>query len=128
MLSIGEILNDTYRIEERIGAGGGGELFKAYHLRMKKYVAIKRIKEEIKDLVNIRAEVDLLKGLNNEHIPNVSDFIENGNDIYTVMDYIDGENMEQVYKKLDKPYSESVIKDYALQLCNAVKCIHRGTA
>ena len=126
MLSIGEILNETYRIDERIGAGGGGEVFKAYHLRMEKHVAIKRIKEEVKGIVNIRAEVDIMKKINNEHIPSVSDFIELDGDIYTVMDYIDGENMDQIYKKQEAPYSEAEVKKYALQLCNAIKCIHNN--
>jgi len=70
-----------------VGAGGGGEVFKAYHLRMEKYVAVKIIKEEVKGILHIRAEVDLLKGLNNEHIPSVSDFIEDNGILYSNSSY-----------------------------------------
>ena len=47
MLEIGQVLNDSYKIIERIGSGGGGIIYKAYHLRMRKDVAIKLIKMSI---------------------------------------------------------------------------------
>ena len=51
---------NTYEIVARIGSGNSGIVYKAYHKNMNKYVVLKKVKEDIKDLVNARAEVDVL--------------------------------------------------------------------
>ena len=38
-----------YEIIEKIGAGNSGEVYKAYHKNLKKYVVLKKIRAEIKD-------------------------------------------------------------------------------
>lgn len=47
MLKSGQILNGTYKVLCSIGAGGNGVVFQAYHLRIKKNVAIKLIKDNL---------------------------------------------------------------------------------
>ena len=69
MLKPEQILNDTYKIIEQIGSGGGGIIYKAYHLRMRKDVAIKLIKNDINGKINNRSEVDVLKNLKNDYLP-----------------------------------------------------------
>ncbi|MBQ5318826.1 MAG: hypothetical protein J6K17_14060, partial [Oscillospiraceae bacterium] len=66
MIQTGQILNDTYEVLESLGSGTGGIIFKAYHKRMKKYVAIKLIKNELRDKTDIRLEIDVLKNLKHE--------------------------------------------------------------
>ena len=44
----GKRLNDTYTLLETIGAGGGGIVYKAYHERLKTYVVVKKIKDQVK--------------------------------------------------------------------------------
>lgn len=44
MLFGGDIVNDTYSIVEEIGSGGMGVVYLAYHLRLEKYVVMKKIK------------------------------------------------------------------------------------
>ena len=36
----GEILDGTYQIIKNIGKGGTGVIYKAYHMRLKKYVVV----------------------------------------------------------------------------------------
>ena len=52
MITTGQVLNDTYEVISRLGSGGGGIIYKAYHKRMKKYVAIKLIKDNLKGEIN----------------------------------------------------------------------------
>ena len=54
-------LNDTYTLLEQIGSGGGGIVYKAYHNRLKTYVVAKQIKEGVKNILESRAEADILK-------------------------------------------------------------------
>ena len=56
-------VSDTYEILGKIGEGNSGEIYKAYHKNLGKEVVLKKIKTEIKDFVNNRAEVDVLKNL-----------------------------------------------------------------
>ena len=44
-------LNDTYTIVDEIGSGGGGVVYKAYHERLKTYVVVKQIKENVKGIL-----------------------------------------------------------------------------
>ncbi len=60
MIHPGNLLNDTYEIIEQLGSGGSGIIYKAYHRRMRKFVAVKLIKDEIKEDLHNRAEVDVL--------------------------------------------------------------------
>lgn len=123
MITKGQVLNDTYEVIERLGSGGGGIIYKAYHRRMQKYVAIKLIKDEIKCGLNIRSEVDMLKNLKNDFLPQVIDFVEDGNDVYTVMEFIEGQNFKQLIYS-GRKFDEKQARKYAFQLCKAVEYLH----
>ena len=56
MIQQGSVINDTYRIDEKIGAGGGGTVYKAYHLRLQKYVVVKRINDAWVGVMDSRKE------------------------------------------------------------------------
>ena len=123
MVEIGQILNDTYKIIAPLGEGGGGTVFLAYHMRMNENVAVKLIKNNAKEFIHNRAEADILKGLKNDFLPQVIDFAEDGNDVYTVMEYIEGKNFKQLIEGGRRFSEEQVIK-YGLQLCSALKYLH----
>lgn len=123
MISTGQVLNDTYEIGERLGSGGGGIIYKAYHRRMRKIVAIKLIKDDIKGELSNRTEVDVLKNLKHEYLPQVLDFAMDGDDIYTVMEFVEGQNFKQLITS-GRTFTEKQVKKYALQLCEAVKYLH----
>lgn len=123
MITIGQILNNTYKITEQLGSGGGGIVFKAYHLRLEKYVAIKLIKEKVRGKINERAEADILKGLKHEGLPQVYDFVNDGDDIYTVMEFIDGRSLYEIIKE-KKTISYIQTIEWAKQLCSATAYLH----
>ena len=123
MLQIGDVLGGIYEITEKIGSGGGGIIFKANHLRMEKTVALKLIKEDVKGIIENRAEVDILKNLKNDFLPQVLDFVEDNNDVYTVMEFIEGQDLS-VLVKSGKQFDEKNVIKYAVQLCGAVEYLH----
>lgn len=124
MLKKGDILDGIYQVEDQIGKGGGGVVFKARHLRLETDVVIKQIKEEAKGKLEMRAEADILKNLRHSYIPRVIDFSEKDGDVYTVMDYIEGKNFSQLMKEGQKFSQQQVIK-WAGQLCEALEYLHR---
>ena len=54
------VINKTYEITEKIGAGGQSDVFKAKHLRLGTFVAVKRI-DKRKTSESFLAEVNILK-------------------------------------------------------------------
>ena len=69
-------LSDTYQIIGIIGSGGCGDVYKAYHKNLKKYVVLKKIRTGVRNLMNSRREADVLKNLRHSCIPQVLDFLE----------------------------------------------------
>lgn len=116
-------IQQTYEIIEEIGAGGGGTIYKAYHKRLQKYVVLKKIHSNVKNAINIRMETDILKNLHHYYLPQVFDFLEVDNDIYTVMDFIPGKSFEQLIKEEYKFTKEQILK-YTRQLCEAMAYLH----
>ena len=119
----GKILADTYEINERLNAGGAGIVYKATHIRLQTDVVVKKLRDDVVDKVKIRQEADILKKLKSSYLPRVYDFIEAEDGIYTVMDYIKGENLEDAVKHHGK-YSQKEVKKWAEQLGEALSYLH----
>lgn len=93
MIKEGEILGGIYQIIREIGQGGTGIIYLAEHLRLYKKVVVKKIKDNFVGHINERAEVDILKGLHHTCLPQVYDFLVIGGSIFTVMEYIEGNDL-----------------------------------
>lgn len=122
-LTKGTILENTYEIIEEIGAGGGGIVFKAKHLRLQTEVVVKKIKDEVRGKVKSRQEADILKNLKHPYLPRVYDFIETDDGVYTVMDFISGESLDAAVEKNGK-FPQKKVRKWAEQLGEALDYLH----
>lgn len=122
-LSKGSVIQGTYEIIEEIGSGGGGVVYKAKHLRLNSFVVVKKIKDEIRDRVATRQEADILKRLKHPFLPRVYDFIESEDGVYTVMDFIDGQNLDEALRKKGS-FREPQVRKWAVQLGEALDYLH----
>lgn len=123
MLNKGDVLSVIYEIGDKLGSGSGGNVFMAKHLRLNKDVVVKEIKGEAKEKLNIRAEADTLKNIKHTYLPQVYDFLEIDGEIYTIMDYIPGQNLLQELK-VRKHFSQKDIIKWATQLTEALAYLH----
>ena len=123
MLTKGSVLNDTYQILGEIGAGGGGVVYYAKHLRLQTDVVVKRIKDEVRGKIHSRQEADVLKKLKHPYLPRVYDFIETNEGVYTVMDYIPGQSLDKVLRER-KRFSQKQVLKWAEQLGEALAYLH----
>ena len=114
-LATGTVLENTYEIVEEIGAGGGGVVFRAKHLRLQTDVVVKKIKDEVRGKINARQEADILKKLKHPCLPRVYDFIETEDGVYTVMDFIEGEDLDTAVKAHGK-FTCKQVRKWAEQL------------
>jgi serine/threonine protein kinase len=87
----------SFRLVERLGDGGMGAVYRAVHDRLGRVVAIKLLH---KDLTSDRglvgrffAEARAANTIRHEHVVEVYDFVEAGDDVYFVMEYLKGEDL-----------------------------------
>ena len=123
MLKSGDIINNTYMIDSEIGSGALGVIYRAVHIRLQKYVVLKKIKSDKVSYSQIRIEVDTLKQYKHAYLPNVYDYLEYEGDIYTVMDYIDGNDLKKMVESGYKFDEQQLIK-WLRQLCSVLNYLH----
>lgn len=100
-------MSDRYKIEEEIGEGGEGAVFKAYDSVLKRHVALKRVltkdrgtAEEVEKAANaLVAEAQNLSALNHPNIVTVYDVGKDEEGGFVVMELIKGETLDDVVKR-----------------------------
>jgi Serine/threonine protein kinase len=122
-----EIIASTYECIEKIGSGGGGNVYLANHLRLGKKVVLKADKRKITTRSELlRREVDILKDLSHSYIPQVYDFFVEEEIVYTVMDFVEGESLDKPLKRGERYFQSQVVK-WAQQLLEALCYLHSPT-
>jgi serine/threonine protein kinase/Tfp pilus assembly protein PilF len=115
-----------YRIIEKIGAGGMGEVYRAHDLRLDRDVAIKVIHPGvlIDDTARkrFRKEALALSKLNHPNIATVYDFDTQGSIDFLVMEYIAGEPLSQ--KVRGASLAEKEVVRLGLQLAEGLAAAH----
>jgi serine/threonine protein kinase len=101
---IGTVLNDTYRIERLIGAGGMGTVFEVSHLRLGRHFALKLITPDRatdpQALARFQREAQVTSKLGHPHIIDVVDFNQTPEGAsYIVMELLEGEDLASRLKR-----------------------------
>ena len=117
------IINGIYQIIKPIGKGGTSEVYLAYHLNLQKYVVVKKIMSGMISQDELRAETDILKNLHHPYLPQVYDFFVYNNEVYTVMDYIDGYDFTSLPCGIQN-LSESRIITWMKQMAEVLVYLH----
>lgn len=90
-----DIIAGNYKILREIGRGGTGTVFLGYHLHLQKYVVLKETRLAMGDEKIIRTETDILKNLHHPYLPQVYDFLIQGPNVITVLDYVEGNDLSK---------------------------------
>ena len=91
----------AYAIEEQIGAGSMGNVYRARHQRLGRHVALKVLREDLlcdQSLVDrFLQEGRAVNQINHEHIVEVHDYVEERNParVYCVMEFLQGHTLAQ---------------------------------
>ena len=123
MLLQNQIVQNTYQIIRPIGKGGTSSVYLAYHLRLQKYVVIKQLRGANSMSGLNRTEVDILKNLHHPYLPQVYDFMEDGNNVYTVIDFVDGNDLD-AYIRTKTRLPEVYLKRYLRQIAQVLDYLH----
>ena len=129
----GVLLGGRYRIVQALGKGGFGAVYKAVDTRFQgqRVLAIKEMSdaqlsqsEKAQALQDFRHEANLLVQLNHPYLPNVSDFFEEADKAYLVMEFVEGATLEKKQEQAGGPLDESLVMGWALQLCTVLHYLH----
>lgn len=105
-LKKGYVLHNRYEIIEKIGAGGMSIVYKAEDLHLKRKVAIKVLRDEFVEddefIKRFRREAESVALLNHPNIVNVYDSSVDGDINFIVMEYLNGQNLEEIVSKVGK--------------------------
>ncbi len=119
MKGVGDTLNGRFVLEECIGFGGMGTVYKALDLRKleasdrKPYIAIKVLNVQFrghpKSLIALQREARKAQALAHPNIVSVYDFDRDGSMVYLTMEYLSGKPLSQVLRApgfAGLPYAE----------------------
>ncbi len=117
-----------YKIIEKIGAGGMGEVYLAEDTKLKRKVAIKFLPSHLTPDQEIQTrflrEARTIARLNHPNIISIHDVSEFNGRPYYVMELVEGKSLHDI--RHDKPLPFDLIVEYAIQICQGLGEAHRA--
>jgi serine/threonine protein kinase len=135
LLAPNTILQDRYRIVERLARGGMGAVYEAFDLRMDTTVALKQSLTSVEAREpgrTVRPDVShqfareacLLAQLNHPALPHVSDYFIEGDQAFFVMQFIRGDDLSRIIAQQPGPFPRDQVIAWADQLLDALIYLH----
>lgn len=121
----GEVLDDVCKLDEFIGEGASGRVFKGFHSRLGHVTAVKEIKHNTVDEELIENEKKILLTLKHQGIPSIYDILSYNRTYYLVMEYIEGVNLDESISK-SGALSLKASVDVMKQLCDIIEYLHKN--
>lgn len=110
---IGKILGKRYQLIEKIASGGMSNVYKALDLNLKRYDAVKILKDEFAekpDLVaKFKNEANAVANLNHPNIVNIYNVGQEEGYNYIVMEYVKGITLKELIKERGRLSEEQVV-------------------
>jgi serine/threonine-protein kinase len=125
---VGRTLDEKYRVEERVGAGGMGTVYRARHLLMDRPVAIKflnqRLVEDEAARVRFLTEARAASKLRHPNAVSVTDFGQTSEGcVYIVMELLEGRMLREILSR-EAPLETARAISIMLQTSDAVAAAH----
>ena len=117
-----------YRLIEKLGKGGMATVYKAYHARLDRYVAIKALHPAFMEndgfLDRFQREAKVVARLEHPHIVPIYDFSEHEERPYLVLKYVKGKTLKSYLNERRLTYAE--IKEVFLAVSSALVYAHQS--
>jgi serine/threonine-protein kinase len=126
---VGALLDDKYRLDEKIGEGGTGEVYRATHVHMDSTVAVKILHPSLASdqtaLERFRREARAAAQIRHANAVAVTDFgvTRDTRIAYLVMEFLEGEDLRERINRRRQLGIEEVLS-VVEQTCEAVHMAH----
>ncbi|MBN1934638.1 MAG: serine/threonine protein kinase [Anaerolineae bacterium] len=136
LLSPGIVLRSRYKILEFISQGGMGAIYKAEDLRLEgRMCAVKEMWIDVNTTgedthqvqTQFHREASTLARLDHANLPKVSDYFDQDDRDYLVMDFVAGKDLKQLMDEArteGKSLPEKQVLDWAKQILDALEYLH----
>lgn len=133
-LQAGATLVNRYAIQEVIGVGGMGSVYRARDLHFPNVVKLVAVKEMINAapdplvrqtiVQNFEREANLLATLNHPAIPRIYDYFSIESRSYLVLEFIHGKDLESIINETGGFLPEDQVLSWSIQLCEVLDFLH----
>ena len=123
----GALVGERYRIVALLGRGGMGEVYRADDLRLGQPVALKFLPEPLERdaryLDRLLREVRTARQISHPNVCRVHDVGETGGRRFLSMEYVDGEDLQSLLRRIGRPSREKA-SDIAAQIAAGLAAAH----
>lgn len=133
-LQSGALLSNRYLIQDVIGIGGMGAVYRARDLHfpnVNKLVAVKEMVNQAREPLvretivrNFEREANLLATLSHPAIPRIFDYFSHQERSYLILEFIHGKDLESLLEETPGFLPVERVVDWAIELCDVLHYLH----
>lgn len=133
-LQPGTNLVNRYLIQDVVGIGGMGSVYRARDLHFPNVIKLVAVKEMINQapdplvrqtiVSNFEREANILATLSHPAIPRIYDYFSLDNRSYLVLEFIGGHDLEVIISQAEGFLPEEQVLAWAIELCDVMSFLH----